>query len=157
MYFTVALRAEVALAFPFLQENVRESLPSWNSPGSSILGLKSSLDENVSGVLRSQKPVQGTHFKTHCLLSHTSSEDLHSFGNGAEKIRVQVKCFWQFVDSLHYFPLLSGLLLDIPVCFPCAVLTWLVLGVRIGGGNLVEYHPMISRGPNSSHCFFMTP
>lgn len=62
VYFTVALRAEVELAFPFLQENVRESLPSWNSPGSSILGLKSSLDENVSGFLRSQKPVQGTHF-----------------------------------------------------------------------------------------------
>lgn len=41
-----SLGTEVELAVPF-QENLREATLSWNSPGSSILGLKSSLGENV--------------------------------------------------------------------------------------------------------------
>lgn len=155
MCFTDSL-SKSRISCSFLQENVREYMPSWNSHGSSILGLKSSLDENVSGFLRSQKPVQGTHFKTHCLLLHTSSEDTNTFGNWAGKIRVQVKCFWQFVESLHYFPILSGLLLDIPICFSLLAPHVASLGYegrrRELGGN-----PMISMGPNSSHCFYMTP
>lgn len=56
----------------------------WNSPGSSILDLKSSLDENMSCFLRSQEPVQGTHFKIHCLLLPASSEDPNYFGRGVK-------------------------------------------------------------------------
>ena len=42
-------------------------MPSWNSPRRHVLILRCSLDENVSGFLRSQEPVQETHFKIHCL------------------------------------------------------------------------------------------
>ena len=42
-------------------------MPSWNSPKRGILVLRCSLDENVSGFLRSQEPVQETHFKIHYL------------------------------------------------------------------------------------------
>ena len=42
-------------------------MPSWNSPKRGILVLRCSLDENVSGFLRSQEPLQETHFKIHYL------------------------------------------------------------------------------------------
>lgn len=145
---------------PFLRENVRKSMPSWNSLGSNILDLKSSLGENVSDFFRSHQPVQGTYFKIRCLLLPSSSEDPNSFGNWAEKkkshsnVRVQVKCLWQLESVL--FSHAWWLFLKIFICFSWSLLMWPVFGSKIRGRNLVEYHSTIFRVPNSSHCFFLS-